>query len=544
MSIIHNNALIQASLNLLNSPRLNLIKNIIFVLVIYRVFTSKINTLRVHGIRRTAIEAYKFVFAAALRVTLAGAPGVKAKMRAEVDKAIKEIEEKVAPKNPGDARYLELPEEGLDEARLKEELSRYRSMGDIKWEDGRVSGTIYHGGQDLSRILSETYAMFSTSNPLHPNIFPGVRKMDAEIVAMVLNMYNAPEGACGTTTSGGTESILMACKAYRDLAKDVKKITKPEIIVPETVHAAFDKAASYFNIKIVHIPMDPITGKVDVKAVARAVNYNTTMIVGSAPNFPHGIIDDIPALAKIAKKHNIGLHVDCCLGSFMVPFLEKAGFPTEPFDFRIDGVTSISCDTHKYGFAPKGSSVIMYQSKNYRKYQYFFAPDWTGGIYASPSIAGSRPGALLAACWAALMCTGKSGYIDATKKIVGCAKKIEAGIREIDDLFVYGKPLVSVVAFGSKTLNIYNLADKMTQKKWDLNSLQNPPAIHIACTMLTVPNVDQFLRDLSDAVRELKEQPFQKSSSTAALYGMAATIPDKAIVNEVAAGYLDALYSA
>ncbi|CAG8485660.1 8193_t:CDS:2, partial [Ambispora leptoticha] len=536
MSIIRKNVLIQTSLNLLNSPRLILIKNIIFVVVIYRVLTSQFNKLRVYGIRRTAIEAYKFVFAVALRVILAGTPGVKGKIRTEVDKAIKEIEEKVAPKKPGDARYLELPEEGLDEVRLKEELRRYRSMGDIKWEEGRVSGAIYHGGQDLSRILSEAYTMFSTSNPLHPNIFPGVRKMDAEVVAMVLNLYNAPEGACGTTTSGGTESILMACKAYRDLAKDVKKVTNPEMIVPETIHAAFDKAASYFNISIIHIPVDPITGKVDVKAVARAVNYNTIMIAGSAPNFPHGIIDDIPALAKIAKKHKIGLHVDCCLGSFMVPFLEKAGFPTEPFDFRIDGVTSISCDTHKYGFAPKGSSVIMYRSKDYRKYQYFFAPDWTGGIYASPSIAGSRPGALIAGCWAALTSIGKSGYIDATKKIVGCAKKIEAGIREIDDLFVYGKPLVSVVAFGSKTLNVYNLADKMTQKKWELNSLQNPPAIHIACTMLTVPNVDQFLKDLRNAVRELKEQPFQKNSGTAALYGMAATVPDKTIVNDVAAG--------
>ncbi|CAG8620998.1 15447_t:CDS:2 [Racocetra fulgida] len=351
------------------------------------------------------------------------APVTKQMIQSDINKTIKDIEEKIAPKK-GLQRYLSLPDFGFDDQRLREELKS------INWEEGRVSGTVYYGNRELSKLTSEAYTIFSASNPLHPDVFPGVRKMDAEIVSMVLNLYNGPKDeAGGTTTSGGTER--------------------------------------------------------------------------SAPNYPHGIIDDIPTLAGIADKYKIGMHVDCCLGSFLVPFLEEAGFPAQPFDFRIKGVTSISCDTHKYGFAPKGSSVIMYRTKALRRYQYFFAPDWTGGIYASPSMA--------------------------------------------DDLFVCGKPLVSVVAFGSKTLNIYDINDKMSKKGWNLNALQNPPAVHIACTMLTVPNADQFVRDLRECVNEIKLNKFNPERSTsdsAAIYGLAATLPDKSIVNDIASGFLDALYSA
>nr|CAG8535919.1 10233_t:CDS:10 [Entrophospora candida] len=507
----------------------------------YNVIDILLRKLLIQGPSRTLFDFYRKITGVLLKAAKK-APGAGNKIQAELDKTIKELEEKIAPKKPGEPRYLSLPDIGFDPKKLKQELKRYQEMSShVRWKDGRVSGAIYHGGQELSKLTSEAYSMFSVSNQLHPDVFPGVRKMDAEVVAMVLNMYNAPPEAAGTTTSGGTESILMACKAYRDWAREVKGITSPEIVVPDTIHAAFDKAASYFNIKLVHIPIDHITCRVDIKALGRAINKNTIMIAGSAPNFPHGIMDDIPSLASIAKKYDIGMHVDCCLGSFLVPFLEEAGFPAQPFDFRIDGVTSISCDTHKYGFAPKGSSVIMYRSKKLRKFQYFFAPDWTGGIYCSPSIA-----ALIAGCWAALMSIGKYGYIDATKKIVGCAKKIEAGIRKSKDLFVYGKPLVSVVAFGSKTLNVYEINDQMSKKGWNLNALQNPPAVHIACTLLTVPHAEQFLNDLEDSINEIKSTTNnnKKLSGTAAIYGMAASLPDGSIVNEVACGFLDALYSA
>ncbi|RGB29144.1 sphinganine-1-phosphate aldolase [Rhizophagus diaphanus] len=546
-SIISPRKLIEFTFILLNSPKLIHLKNFIFIIVLYRYGSIILNKIAVQGLRRTCIDFYLVIGGAVFKL-ITSTPGAKGKIQAELDKTIKELEEKIAPKEPGVPRYLSLPDVGFSDTRIREEMKRYQDMNsNVKWEDGRVSGAVYHGGKDHSKILNEAYSAFSVSNPLHPDVFPGVRKMDAEIVAMVLDMYHAPNSAGGTTTSGGTESILMACKAYRDWARNEKGITEPEMVVPETIHAAFDKAAGYFGIKIIKIPIDPSDYRVDTKAVNRAINKNTVMIAGSAPNYPHGIIDDIPTLAAIAKKHNIGMHVDCCLGSFLVPFLEEAGFPAQPFDFRIDGVTSISCDTHKYGFAPKGSSVIMYRTKSLRKYQYFLCPDWTGGIYASPTVAGSRPGALIAGCWASLMRMGRNGYIDATKKIVGCAKTIEAGISQMDDLCVYGKPLVSVVAFGSKTpktLNIYAISDKMSAKGWNLNSLQNPPAVHIACTLLTVDHAEQFLQDLRDSINEVKSDPNRKSSETAAIYGLAASIPDKSIVNEVACGFLDALYSA
>lgn len=195
-------------------------------------------------------------------------------------------------------------------------------------------------------------------------------------------------------------------------------------MVPASAHAAFDKAGAYFDITIVHVPLDR-TMSADVRAMARAITSNTVAIVGSACGYPHGNIDPIEELGRLAQRRGVGLHVDCCLGGFLVPFMDEAGFPLPPFDFRVPGVTSISCDTHKYGFAPKGSSVLLYRHKSLRRFQYFVATDWCGGIYASPSINGSRPGALIAGTWAALMFMGRAGYVKSTRQIVETAKYIE-----------------------------------------------------------------------------------------------------------------------
>jgi len=269
------------------------------------------------------------------------------------------------------------------------------------------------------------------------------------------------------------------------------------------------------------------------------------MLVGSAPGFPHGIIDDISGLAVSAKKHDIPLHVDCCLGSFMMPFMRQAGYHIPPFDFSVEGVTSISCDTHKYGFAPKGSSIVMYASKEIRKYQYFSAPNWVGGIYASPTIAGSRPGALVAGCWAAMMSIGKNGYLDATRKIVGAARKIKHGIQQIPELYVIGDPQVTVVAFGAHSpINVYSLSDLMSKKGWNLNAMQYPSCVHIACTLLTVSVADDFVKDLKEAVSLVKANPKAYDKGSAAMYGMAASIPDRSIVEDITVGFLDLLTKA
>ena len=240
------------------------------------------------------------------------------------------------------------------------------------------------------------------------------------------------------------------------------------MILPETAHTAFQKAGNYFGIKIHLVKCPAPNYQVDIPSVARLINGNTVLLVGSAPNFPHGIIDDISALSRLAFKKKIPLHVDCCLGSFLVPFLDKAGFETELFDFRLKGVTSISCDTHKYGFAPKGNSTVLYRSKELRTYQYFISPDWAGGVYASPNMAGSRPGALIAGCWVSMMSVGEAGYVKACHEIVGATKNVIDAIKSnqalAGDLDVIGNPLVSVVAFRSKTLDIYDIADGMSGK--------------------------------------------------------------------------------
>ena len=456
-------------------------------------------------------------------------------------------------------RYLTLPKEGMDADAVRAELETLANMDHTRWEDGYVSGAVYHGEEELLQLQTEAYGKFTVANPIHPDVFPGVRKMEAEVVSMVLNLFHAPHGAAGASTSGGTESILLACLSARQKAYAERGVTEPEMILPITGHTAFRKAGDYFGIKIHFVDCPAPNYQVDVKAVSRLINRNTVLLVGSAPNFPHGIIDDITGLSKLALKHKLCLHVDCCLGSFVVACLEKAGFENVPFDFRLKGVTSISCDTHKYGFAPKGNSTVLYRNAALRTYQYYVCPDWSGGVYASPGIAGSRPGALIAGCWASLMSVGESGYIDACGRIVGTAKKMADAIRDspalAGELEIIGKPLVSVVAFTAQSLNIYDIADGMSSKGWHLNALQNPPAIHVAVTMPITKVWSKLISDLETVVEEEREKERVRVvegkgakgkavGDSAALYGVAGSLPNKSVVVDLAAGFLDILYKA
>eukprot|EP00743_Colponemidia_sp_Colp-15_P001248 GILK01001371.1.p1 GENE.GILK01001371.1~~GILK01001371.1.p1 ORF type:complete len:560 (+),score=86.52 GILK01001371.1:38-1681(+) len=442
-----------------------------------------------------------------------------------------------------DMKYPTLPSKGRKKDEILKDFQKWDERDAKLWRDGKVSGCVYHGGDELTDLLSKAFAHFALSNPLHADVFPTVRKMEAEVIRMVVNLYNGSSDACGCMTSGGTESILMACKTYRDRALEERGITEPEIIIPSTAHAAFDKAGGYFGIKIVKIPVDPTTCKADLKRTKAAINGNTIALVGSAPSFPQGVIDPIDELSQMAVKYGLGLHVDACLGGFLIPFMEKAGFSMPLFDFRLKGVSSISCDTHKYGFAPKGSSIVMYSSSALRKYQYFVAADWSGGIYASPAVAGSRPGALAAGAWAAMMYMGETGYVETTRAIVNAARKVQAGIAKIDGVYVMGSPSVSVVAFAAeKPLNVYAIADSMGKKHWNLNSLQHPACVHICFTALSAKNADQFLVDLAECVKEVRADPAKYAKGSAAIYGMAASIPDTSLVADIAKGYLDTMY--
>ncbi|CEH16712.1 plp-dependent transferase [Ceraceosorus bombacis] len=567
---------------------INTLRHAVFLYVVHTYLLRAWRHLRAYGVTPTIYQLYTSISRLLLSLTLK-IPALKRRVNRELDSATKGIEDKLIAKPPAGLNVTHtnesLPTRGKSREWLLQALQELQNLelaplqhgdegqraveradGQRVWKGGKISGAVYHGGDEMSEVISTAISKFVLTNPLHPDVFPGVRRMEAEVVSMVLRLFNAPDSGAGTTTSGGTESIIMAVKAARDWGRVKKHITRPEIIVSSSAHAAFHKAAAYFKIKIVTVEVDRVTRQIKLEQVKRAINGNTVLLVGSAPSFGEGIIDDIPGLAALARRSSILCHVDCCLGSFLVPYLEPAGLPSQPFDFRVDGVTSISCDTHKYGFAPKvrraagerssdeelssalrcqGSSVIMYRTSELRRFQYYVQPDWTGGVYASPSIAGSRPGALIAGTWAALMTMGDDGYTASCASIVGAARRIEQAIRdEIPQLVVMGNPIVSVVAFASAgKVNIYEVGDNMSKKGWHLNGLAtDPPAVHIACTRLTVPVVDDFISDLKASVKEARTRSAQPGSM-AVLYGLGASSAiGPGLVTEMASRFIDTLY--
>ncbi|KAI9502937.1 Dihydrosphingosine phosphate lyase [Coemansia spiralis] len=510
----------------------------------FRQATKAVRKVAIYGLRSALVLLWKYVSGGIVR-HVRRAPGTGAVVQKNIAKMIKDIEDSMNTDVPGESKYLVVPDKGMSDKDILAILDRRQNESGVDWKRGRASGTVYHGGEELVHLTNEAYAMFNITNPLHPGVFPGLRRIEAEIVQMVLNLYNSSPECCGTTTSGGTESIIMAVRAHAVWGREIRGIDTPNIVVPVTAHAAFDKAAEYFGIGITHVPVDSKTQKVDMKAMKRAIDSDTVLLVGSSATYPHGVADDLEAISNVAIEYKVGFHIDSCLGSFIMPFLKEAGFSEIVCDFRLPGVTSISCDTHKYGFAPKGTSVVMYRNKQMRHYQYFTISTWPGGIYASPTIAGSRCGAVIAGCWAAMAKMGRDGYLQECKDIVSCRIKIQRGIEQIPELYVVGEPSSTVVAFASRApVNIYGVMDEMKHRGWDLNPLQFPSALHIACTRLTVPVADEFLSDLQESVDQVKAHPGDYSKGSQAIYGFASTIPDTTIVDEVAQGFIDALYAA
>ncbi len=477
-------------------------------------------------------------------------PSVQKKMQEEYEEIMKEMEQAVKPYRDRAVICKDLPKDGMKREEILKEMQALTGIEESRWKQGFASGAVYHGDDSHINFLNEAYALNSQSNPLHSDLWPSCTKYESEIVSMTANMLGGErsengsepkEPICGVVSSGGTESILLAMKTYRDWARARKGIKNPEMIIPVTAHAAFEKAGQYFNIKIVRIPVDD-QYRADVEAAKKAITRNTIVMVGSAPSFPHGIVDPIRELSELARKRGIGFHTDACLGGFVLPWAERLGYGIPLFDFRVPGVTSISADTHKYGYAAKGTSVILYRGLELRHYQYYKATDWPGGLYFSPTFAGSRPGALSAACWAAMLSMGEQGYVEAADRILKTGAKIKAGIKEISDLQVFGDPLW-VIAFGSETLDIYKVMEFMTKRNWSLNGLHKPPCVHLCVTLRhTQPGVaERFLEDLNQAVEHVKQNPEEKGEM-APVYGMAATMPDRAIVGDLLEKYMDMLY--
>lgn len=477
-------------------------------------------------------------------------PFVKARLDKEYGGMLGGLEHSMRPYKGQVQSYTALPEQGRTREDLLNEIESLATRESPRWKDGYLSGAVYNGDQAHVDFMNKVYALTSQVNPLHSDVWPSATKYEAEIVSMVADMLGAGPGnpqasreeqICGTVTSGGTESILLAMKAYRDRARDERGERRPEMVVPNTVHAAFDKASQYFGIKMKKVPVgsDYVA---NVKAMKAAITDHTVVIVASAPCFPYGLIDPVTEIAAIAKKKKIGCHVDACLGGFVLPWARELGAPVQPFDFSVPGVTSMSVDTHKYGYAAKGTSVVLYRGHELRSHQYYTVTDWPGGLYFSPTLAGSRPGALSAAAWAALVSMGREGYLEATRKILATTEQMKAGVRAIPELELMGEALF-MVSFRSEHLDVYRVLDELGKRGWNLNGLHRPAAVHLCVTLRhTQAGVaERFVADLKAAVAEVKSTP-STGGGMAPVYGMAGTMPLKGLVGDFLKRYLDLLY--
>lgn len=435
-----------------------------------------------------------------------------------------------------------IPTKGIPRDEL---LSRMESMKnkDADWRSGKTCSLVYYAGEEHTGFLKKAHNMFFSENGLSPLAFPSLKTFENEVIAMTARMLGGDEKVSGAMTSGGTESILMAMKAYRQWARETRpSIKTPEVLLPVTAHPAFEKAAHYFDLKTVHAPVGN-DYKADVNAARELITDNTIVMAGSAPAYPHGVIDPIPELAAIAKEREIGFHVDSCLGGFMLPWLKKLGYPVASFDFSIPGVTSISADIHKYGYAAKGASVVLYRSKELRRQQFFVYSDWPGGIYASPSMTGTRAGGSIAAAWAALNSIGEEGYLCLAESAMKTAKAVMEGIGSIKGLYILGKPDMSVFSFASDTFDIFALGDAMDRLGWHLDRQQFPSSLHMMVTAAHEKVAEPFISDLRESVEEVITNPKASAEGTAAMYGMAASLPDRKAVDGFVLDFMDEIFT-
>lgn len=383
---------------------------------------------------------------------------------------------------------------------------------DVQWQNGRAFSLVYHAGADVDDLLKEASLLFFSENGLNPAAFPSLRKFETEIVAMAASLLGAGK-AVGTVTSGGTESLLMAVKTARDWARKHRPgIKHPEMILPLSAHPAFEKAADYFGVEAVRTPLAP-DARADADSMRKAITPDTILMIGSAPAYPHGVVDPIREMAAIAQEHGILFHVDACVGGFMLPFVRKLGYPVPDFDLSVPGVTSISADLHKYAYAAKGASVILYKTAGLRRHQMFVSTEWPGGIYPSPAMGGTRPGAPIAAAWAVLNYLGEAGYLEMTDLVMKATKRLKEGVNATPGLKVVSDPEMSVFAIGSDGLDVYSLADELTQRGWHLDRQQFPPTLHMTVQFGHVEVVDEFLSDLADAAKAVRKPSFEKTAN-------------------------------
>ncbi|MDF1562574.1 MAG: aspartate aminotransferase family protein [Deltaproteobacteria bacterium] len=426
-----------------------------------------------------------------------------------------------------------MPAAGRDEESILADLVAYGGE-DPKYKDGRTMSLVYYLDEGHDDFLAQAWKLYSSANGLNPTAFKSLKRFESEIIEAVAELHHGGPDTCGVVTSGGTESCLLAVKTYRDYMRAKKPwLLWPEMVLPRTAHVAWLKASEYFGVKIRFLPMGK-DHRVDLSRLKKLINRNTVMVLASAPEYPHGFVEPVEEMAAVAQRAGVPLHVDACVGGFVMPFVEKNGRPVPRWDYRVPGVTSISADIHKYGFSAKGASTITYRSMEYMKHQMFVEQDWPGGVFASPALLGTRPGGSYAAAWATLQLFGEAGYRDLAERAMKAADGLKAGISKIDGLQVIGDPPSPLFSYRSvdPDLNIFAVGDQMAQAGWHVDRLQFPDALHAMITARHLEVVDAYLADLRAAVDTVRANPELAKSGTAATYGLMAHVPLRGMVKK------------
>jgi len=451
-----------------------------------------------------------------------------------------------SPRQGGDTD-MQIPQTGRPSEDVLAEL-RAKGQGDTDWRGGKVFSLVYHAGEAHERLLLDAHALYASANLLNPMAFKSLKQMESEIVEMAGRLFHC-SGAVGAVTSGGTESLLVMVAAYRDRARRERPwIRWPQLVVPSTIHPAFDKAAHYFGVELVKVPVGEDL-RANVRAMEKAIGWRTIGLAASAPQYPHGVIDPIAELGELAQQKKLPLHVDACVGGFVLPWIEKLGRPLPRWDFRVPGVTSISADLHKYGYCAKGASLLLWRSIDQMRHQFFVATDFPGGIYASPTMLGTRPGGPVAAAWAAMQTLGVDGYLELTRRALDAADRLRAGIAKIPGLVLMGNSQATIVSFalapraGRKPSwlaklggapapgeDIYAVADRLEARGWTADRQHRPASLHLTVTANHGPIVDDYLKDLAAAVAEVEGDPSLAKSGSAPMYGMAGRLPVRRLV--------------
>ena len=378
---------------------------------------------------------------------------------------------------------------------------------DVRWRDGRAFTLVYYGGDDVLAVAEEAYRKYSSENALNTDAFPSLRTLQAEVVAFVGDWLQAGEDGAGFMTSGGTESILMAVKAARERGRKELGITEPNIVLPTSAHAAFEKGCYYFGLDSRRVAVG-VDWRADVSAMDGAIDENTVLLVGSAPQYPQGVIDPIIEIAALAESRNINCHVDACMGGVTLTYLARLGESVPAWNFAVPGVSSISIDLHKYGYTAKGASVIMHRNKTLRGYQTFVTDNWLGGVYGSSGVLGTKGGGSMAAAWAVMRYLGNDGY----KRVTAAARKacleLATAVGDIPELVLRAEPDVTLLAIGAADegqLDVFAVADALWRRGWYVDRQGPPPSLHCTVSVVHDGKIDAFVSDLRASVDEVAQ---------------------------------------